>query len=296
MNWCRSLLVALAALSTGVAATRPGEAHDFWVQPGDYWVAPGAGTSVILFVGHGSYRQRSPIPLQRIVRFEAVGPRGTREDLRPSLQLQGPRDDGTVVFREPGTYLLVLQTDARAYSLLPAIRFNEYLRVEGLIPALLFRERTHRANTDGSEAYSRQAKTIIRVGAERDSAAPVTRPFGLPLEIVPDVDPYAEPSAKKLPVHVLYHGRPLSGALVKLTNLGHDADPVETHVTDEKGRAVFNAPHCGDWLLNVIWTQVASASSDTDFQTTFSSLTFGFAERNAHTKGPTVLNTGCKDR
>jgi len=97
-------------------------------------------------------------------------------------------------------------------------------------------------------------------------------------------------------VHVLYHGRPLSGALVKLTNLGHDADPVETYVTDEKGRAVFNAPHCGDWLLNVIWTQVASASSDTDFQTTFSSLNFGFAERNARTKGPTVLNTGCEDR
>ena len=296
MNRCRSLLVALAALSTGVAATRPGEAHDFWVQPGDYWVAPGAGTSVILCIGHGSYRQRSPIPVDRIMRFEAVGPDGAREDLRASLQLREPRDDGTVVFRKPGTYLLVLQTDARAYSLLPAIRFNEYLRVEGLIPALLFRERTHRTNTDGSEAYSRQAKTIIRVGAEPDSAASVTRPLGLPLEIVPDVDPYAEPAAKKLPVHVLYHGLPLSGALVKLTNLAHDADPMETHVTDEKGRAIFNAPHCGDWLLNVIWTQVASASSDADFQTTFSSLTFGFARRNAQINGPSFSNTGCKDR
>ena len=105
----------------------------------------------------------------------------------------------------------------------------------------------------------------------------MTRPLGLPLEIVPDVDPYAEPSAKDLPVHVLYHGRPLSGALVKLTNLEHDANPIETQVTDQEGRAVFNSPQRGNWLLNIIWTEVAPASSDADFQTTFSSLSFGFS-------------------
>jgi hypothetical protein len=217
--------------------------------------------------------------LRRITRFEAIGSRGTRRDLSPSLQLRGSRDDGTIVFQEPGTYLLVLQTDTRAHSLLPAIRFNDYLRVEGLTPALLFREHTRRMNADGSEAYSRQTKTIIQVGDERNPATPVTRPLGLPLEIVPDIDPYAEPCPEQLPVHVLYHGRPLSGALVKLTNLENDANPIETHITDEKGSAVFNAPHSGDWLLNVIWTELAPPSSDADFQTTFSSLSFGFSGR-----------------
>ncbi len=279
MSCSRSLLIALAILATGVVGTRPVEAHDFWVQPSDYWLAPGVGMSVTLLVGHGPDRQRSPIPVRRINRFEAVGPRGMRKDLRASLRLRGPGHDETIVFPEPGTYLLVLQTDARAYSLLPAIRFNDYLRFEGLTPALLFRERTHRANADGSEAYSRQAKTIIRVGADTESAPAVTRPLGLPLEIVPDVDPYAEPRPKRLPVHVLYHGRPLAGALVKLTNLEHDASPIEMHVTDEKGQAVFNAPERGAWLLNVIWTQVAPASFDADFQTTFSSLSFGFSRQ-----------------
>jgi len=277
MSRCKCFLIALAALATNAIGMQAGKAHDFWVQPGDYWVAPGAQTSVTILVGHGPYRQRSLIPVRRIMRFEAVGPRGTRKDLRPSLQLRGLRDDGRVAFREHGTYLLVLQTDARAYSLLPAIRFNDYLRAEGLTPALSFRERTHRTNADGSEAYSRQAKTIMQVGAEPGPPSRATRPLGLPLEIVPDVDPYAEPCPKKLPVHVLYRGRPLSGALVKLTNLEHDANPIETHVTDEKGRAVFDAPQRGDWLLNVIWTEIAPASSDADFQTTFSSLSFGFS-------------------
>jgi hypothetical protein len=273
MSCSRSLFIALAALATSVVGTRPGEAHDFWVQPEDYWVAPGAGMSVTLLVGHGSDRQRSPIPVRRIMRFEAVGPRGMRKDLRSSLQLQGPRDDGTVVFREPGTYLVVLQTDARAYSLLPAIRFNDYSG-RGLTPA------PYSANAPTYEC--RRIGSLQPPGEDdhsggaMDPAAPVTRPGPLPLEIVPDAAP-AKPCPKKLPVHVLYRGRPLSGALVKLTSLEHDANPIETHVTDEKGRPVFNAPQRGDWLLNVIWTEVAPAFSDADFQTTFSSLSFGFS-------------------
>jgi uncharacterized GH25 family protein len=287
MSCCRPLSIALATLALSVIGTRPGEAHDFWVQPGDYWMAPGVASSVTLLVGHGTDRQRSGIPLQRIIRFEAIGPRGRIDDLRSSLRLQGRWDDGTVVFREPGTYILVLQTDDRAYSLLPAIRFNDYLRVEGLTPALSFREHAHRTRSDGSEAYSRQAKTIIQVGDTAHPAASVTRPLGLPLEIVPDVDPYAQPSPQRLPVHVCYHGRPLSGALVKLTNLGQDANPIEMHITDEKGRAVFNASQRGDWLFNVIWTEVAPMSSDADFETTFSSLSFGFSGHPSVRSAPT---------
>jgi uncharacterized GH25 family protein len=280
MSCHRFLLVALELLSMAVVGMRPVAAHDFWVQPGEYQLVPGHATSVTLLVGHGPDRQRSSIPLRRITRFEGLGPRGFRADFRSSLQLGGRPDDGTVVFRQAGAYVLVLQTDARAYSLLPAIRFNDYLRVEGLTPALLFRERTHRTSAEGSETYSRQAKTIIQVGDEPDPAPVVTQPLGLLLEIVPDVDPYAERCPKRLPVHVLYRGRPLSGALVKLTDLEHDASPIEMHFTDEKGRAVFRARERGASLLNVIWTEVAPMSSDADFETTFSSLTFG------HTSSP----------
>ena len=120
-----------------------------------------------------------------------------------------------------------------------------------------------------------------RVGAEGH----VTKPVGLVLEIVPELDPYACDGAKKLPVHVLYKGRLLPGALVMLTNLAHDATPVESHVTDREGRATFDMPQSGDWLLNVVWTELAPASSDTDFETTFSSLSFGFPGTGQPSRG-----------
>lgn len=271
-NVAAAVIAALIAIG-GVSTAR---AHDFWVQPDAYWVAPALSTPFILQVGHGVDRQRSRIPLTRVTRFEAVGPRGSTLDMLASMRLGGPTTDGTVVFKASGTYVLVLQTDARAHSLLPAIRFNDYLRTEGLTSALRLREQTHRMAADGSENYSRQAKAIIHVGASSAPQAQVTTPIGLPLEIVPDVDPYASPRSKILPVHVLYKGRPLPGALIKLTNLARDAAPVDSRLTDGQGRASFDVPESGQWLLNVIWTEIAPPSSDTDFETVFSSLSFGF--------------------
>ena len=252
-------------------------AHDFWVQPEEYWVNPKAVTSMTLQVGHGPFRQRSPIPMHRIIRFTAIAPKGAIVDLRDRLQLGERTKDGDLQFQNPGTYVLVLQTDDRAETHLPAIRFNDYLKTEGLTPALEQRARMHRMDADGSENYSRCAKSLLQVGATSGgSQTQITKPIGLPLEIVPEKSPYAEPRSAFLPVRVIYEGRPLAGALVKLTNLEHDATPFEVQLTDRAGRASFTMPNSGTWLLNVIWTKALPSSRETDFETVFSSLSFGF--------------------
>jgi uncharacterized GH25 family protein len=252
-------------------------AHDFWVQPNGYWVRPQAVTRLTLQVGHGPFRQRSPIAASRITRFEAIAPNGTVINLRNSLHLAGDTEDGNFRFLNPGGYVLTLETDDRAQSHLPAIRFNDYVKAEGLTPAWEQRERTHRLDAEGSENYSRVAKSLVQVGT-LDAASPtqVTKPLGLPLEIVPERNPYTELRLATLPVRVIYLGRPLAGALVKLTNLEHDDAPLETRLTDRAGRANFTMPHDGSWLLNVIWTRPLPRSRETDFETIFSSLSFGF--------------------
>lgn len=268
----------------GLLCTTPAVAHDFWVQPNEYWLLPGVVTPLTLQVGHGPYRQRSPIPLDRITRFAAITPRGAILDLRERLRPGAPLEDGTLVFTEPGTYTVVLETDNRAQSHLPAIRFNDYLQVEGLTPALEERLRSGRMGTDGSEIYSRHAKALIQVGSGTPAISRVTQPSGLPLEIVPEVNPYAQPRPPDLPVRVLYEGRPLPGALIKLTELEHDAVPFETHRTDAAGRATFTLPGGGSWLLNVIWTKPLPKTSETDFETVFSSLSFGFPPQDGGAK------------
>lgn len=273
-----ALLLALSVCSFASLVS----AHDFWLQPKQYWIAADALTPLTLQVGHGPFRQRSPIPARRITRFQALTPEGALVDLHSQLRLGKATEDGDFRFTKPGTYLLVLQTDYRAQTHLPSIRFNDYLRAEGLTPALEQRARLHLMDADGSERYSRCAKAIVQVGQSAlRPQRPLSKPLGLPLEIVPDVSPYDVPRSRTLPVRVIYAGRPLAGALVKLTNLEHDASPFEVRQTDYEGRASFTMPSSGSWLLNVIWTKPLPRSEETDFETVFSSLSFGFPSEGA---------------
>jgi uncharacterized GH25 family protein len=269
-----TLLFGLLACGQGSLAV----AHDFWLQPNEYWITPDVLTPMTLQVGHGPFRQRSPIPARRITRFQAIAPEGAIIELHEQLRLGQAAEDGDFQFRTPGAYVLVLQTDDRAQTHLPSIRFNDYLKVEGLTPALEQRTRLRQMDADGSERYSRCAKSLVQVGpAGAGPQVQVSKPVGLPLEIVPEADPYGVPRSASLPVRVIYAGHPLAGALVKLTDLNNDAEPFEVHLTDQNGRANFAMPSSGSWLLNVIWTKVLSHSEETDFETVFSSLSFGFA-------------------
>ena len=132
-------------------------------------------------------------------------------------------------------------------------------------------------DAEGSERYGRCAKSIVQVGpAGTGSQDQLRRSVGLPLEIVPEANLYGVPRPTALPLRVIYAGHPSAGALIKLTDLKHDASPVEMHVTDHNGHAAFTMPASGTWLLNVIWTKALSPSDETDFETVFSSLSFGF--------------------
>jgi uncharacterized GH25 family protein len=258
---------AALVLLIGMCCARDAVAHEFWVQPSEFWLSPSAALSVTLQVGDSRSRQESPIPPQRITRFEAIGPTGDSVDMR----------GGSARLDKSGAYLVALETDTGGYSRQSAARFNEYLEAEGLTPALEYRMRTHQMHVDGFERYSRTAKSIVLVGRHsRQAQRHVTQPLGLKLEIVPRANPYAEPQPVRLPLRVLYEGRPLSGALVKLMNLEQDLTGASQSLTDDAGTASFSMPTRGKWLVSVVWTRRLENSANADYETTFASLTFGF--------------------
>ena len=268
----RALLAAAAlALAGGPQAAA---AHEFWIQPERFWLPVDGATPMTLQVGTGTERQRSRLPVRRVLRFDAMAPGGEALDLLPALTLGAPTADGALGFSRPGAYVVTLRSDAAAQSHLSAARFNAYAEEEGLTPALETRAARGLQAIDASERYSRQTKALVQVGEGGDQGA-VTRPAGLTLEIVPEASPYALPRPATLPVRVLYEGRPLAGALVKITDLAHDAAPRERHRTDAEGRAGFAMPGDGAWMMDVVWTRPLT-DEGVDFETVFSSLSFGF--------------------
>ncbi|MBA3667388.1 MAG: DUF4198 domain-containing protein [Sphingomonas sp.] len=238
-----------------------------------FQVAPDAPLGATFLVGHGTFRDRWNNNGRIVMLSDFFA--GRRVDRRGDLR-GGGQVDFVTRFADPGLHVLGMQSNY-AFSDLPAIRFNDYAKVEGLALVIAARERSRTTGTPGRERYSRRAKALIQVGAQTAANQHfATRPIGLKLEIVPERNPYALDASRMLPVHVIYNGRRLANATVKLTNLADDAKPVAIAITDRAGRARFRIPVSGNWLLNSVWSEPVAGVPQVDFDTTFSSLTFGF--------------------
>lgn len=270
-KWRRPLKKSWLGLLAACIAL-PAAAHDFWVQPDSFWVAPGRPAPVSLWVGHGVNRSLWDADINKISILRSVGPAGTVNQ-RGAIRQGGA---GRITFLQPGVHMITLETGHTA-SDLPSIRFNDYVQTEGLGLVRAHRQRLRQTDRPGREIYSRRAKALVRVGDDGLAASPyVTQPVGLRLELVPDTNPYTAPTGQALGFRVLYEGRPLPNALVKLTNLAADEKPVSTQITNRAGHVSFDVPRTGDWQLNVVWSVPITGNPEADYDTTFSSLTFGY--------------------
>jgi uncharacterized GH25 family protein len=268
----RKLAFLLIALATAASAS----AHDLWMQPDSFSLQRPGNARVSILVGHGQDRENWGIRSDRIILLRHVGPNGQATNLMPLLRPNSALPALDLSLSQTGTHLIAMQSN-HSQSELPGARFTEFLKEEGLTPALLHRQRTGASGKPGREVYSRRAKTLVQVGkVDTKQASPSTKRLGFSLEIVPERDPYRMAPSEDLPVRVFYEGRPLAGALVKLTNLDADAKPVSMKRTDGAGRARFAIPRKGKWLLNVVWIKQVTNVPNADYQTTFSSLTFGY--------------------
>lgn len=261
---------------TGVllSAAAPAFAHDFWIQPLRFQVGVGQPLAATFQVGHGQYRQRWGNDIRRIPLLVDVSV-GGRTDQRANVRSDANADFVSKLGRA-GLHVLAMQTST-AFSDLPALRFNDYIKAEGLTLPIAVRARTNSTALPGRERYTRRAKALIQVGTQTPANSVLaTRPIGMKLEIVPEKNPYLLDRTRQLPVYVLYKGKRLPNASVRLTSLEFDARPLESKITDRAGRATFTVPAVGDWLINVIWSEPVSGDPKADFETTFSSLTFGY--------------------
>lgn len=270
MNKLLGILVSGMSLWAASAA-----AHDLWIQPEMFQAPPKAPVPFEIRVGHGREHQRWAVDARRVVSFRTIGPDGTVER-RGALNLRDPRHDAALTFPAAGNYIVALESGP-AESTLPAKRFNDYLKEEGLTLVEEFRRATDALAAPGRESFSRRAKALVRIGDGATSGLDVTRPVGLTLELVPERDPFALKRGEALPVRVFYDQKPLEGATVKLANLDLDAGPLATKVSDGEGRVAFPAPDAGAWLMTVVWSKPITGNARADFETVFSSLTFGFS-------------------
>jgi hypothetical protein len=166
---------------------------------------------------------------------------------------------------------------------LPAAEFDAYLELEGLDGPRAARKKMGEKAGPGRERYARCPKAWIAGPAPGIAAARLLAPIGLPIEIVPLADPAA---VATLPVRVLWHGKPLQGALVRAwnTTLGEgwaprgwatrdSVGPAISVRTDTHGEARVAIGSPGEWLITSENMVPCSDRSEADWESWWASLT-----------------------
>ncbi|GAA4035767.1 DUF4198 domain-containing protein [Hymenobacter glaciei] len=275
----KKLLLILSGASLLVTTAL---AHEVWLEAPRFRLQPGEVVHVRAFVGAnfaGAPWTSKAAKVQRLRRF-GPAPADTA-NLTPKNFTDTDTFRTGFTFAQPGTHVVVLQSTS-SFIELPADQFTAYLREEGLDYALKLRQENEETAKPGREVYSRCAKTLLQVGdpalapLATDSAC--RHNYGLPLELVPEQNPYRLAADKALTVRVLRGGKPAFGAAVQVWQRQPGGLPTTHYTTraNQSGRILLRLSGPGPYLLATVDMRPAPARLRTraDWQSTWASLTF----------------------
>ena len=258
-------------------------AHEFWLEPARFRLQPGQTVSIRPLVGADFKGEAWSNKAAKVLLLKRYGPTPADTSNLASKPGFAPTDTfrTTFTFAQPGTHVVLLRS-TNSFIELSAEKFTAYLREEGLDYPLKLRQERDEQGSKGRETYRRCAKVLVQVG-EAAATLPATdsacrHVYGLPLELVPEQNPYRLAADKALTVRVLRNGQPVRGAAVQIWQRQPGGQPT-THFTtraNQNGRILLRLSGPGPYLLATVGMTEAPAElrDRADWQSTWASLTF----------------------
>jgi uncharacterized GH25 family protein len=255
-------IVLTAVILWGV----PLAAHDMWIEPATFAPEVGQVVSVRLRVGQDLLGDPLLLDQSLVNQFVVKDADG----LRPVVRRDGGDPAGLLRVASPGLLVIGYRSNPSAIEM-PADKFNQYVKEEGLEAVLAMRASRNETGTAVHELFSRCAKSLVFSGTTAE--APGDRPLGFTLELVAERNPYAVGPGQDLPVRLIYENRPLAGALVVAMNRLNPAEKLSAR-TDKDGRVRFKVRPGGMWLIKAVHMVPAPAGARAEWTSFWASLTF----------------------
>ena len=239
-------------------------AHDFWIEPGNFRPAVGAKVPLRLLVGQDFAGAATVYLPETFERYDVTGPDGKN----PVVGVPGDDPAGHFTITRLGPYIVAYRSTLFTVTFDTLVEFGQYLEKEGL-------ERVKTLHTFGApkgkiirENYSRSVKSLVVAG--KANAASPDRVLGLRLELVAEKNPYV---TGRVPVRLLYEGKPLEGALVVAFNKAEPLKKLKAR-TDKDGRVQLEFMRPGTWLVTSVHMFPAPVKAGADWESVWASLTF----------------------
>lgn len=257
------LPLATITLFMGGAA----QAHDFWIEPGAFRTQVNARVPLRLYVGQ-DFKGDSLVYLPDLIeRYAVAGPGGERA----IEAVAGDDPPGELRPERAGLHIVLYRGRHSSVTFDTPEEFERYLDKEGLERVRGrddYRQRTGRKPI--RELYSRCAKALVAVGS---TGADADRALGLRLELIAGKNPYARGYSGRLPVQLLFEGKPLAGALFIAFN---KAEPMRKRRarSGPDGRALLAIDRPGVWLVTAVHMLPAPKGADAEWESVWASLSF----------------------
>jgi uncharacterized GH25 family protein len=243
-------------------------AHEFWMQPTKFFYTPGEQLTLSFKVGENFTGEAVDLKKTRIEKLELHHLQKVT-DLRSQVQ-EGAKDNISVLLAEEGTHMIVMQSN-NAFITSDSVTFNAYLKEDGLDDIYYLREKTKSWGDSAQELYSRHTKLFVQVGSKTDETFKKT--VGLPIEIVPDINPYAVKVGQTMRFKILFQGKPLFGAKVKVWSIHNKRTSLQNIYSQQDGVIDARISTPGTWMISVV-NMVKSADPKADWQSYWGSLVF----------------------
>lgn len=267
--WKKLMLMCLVlALVTFV------QAHEFWMQPDKFVYIPGEKLLVGFKVGENFMGEPWNLKVDRIARLEL-------RQLTKSTSLLGIVRDTTkngeitIPLTDGGTHMVLLQSK-NSFIELEAEKFNDYLKEDGLDDIYALRKKTNTLNVPSREFYARYSKLLVQVGGHTDETFKLVA--GFPIEIIPERNPYDLKRGDAVRFKILFEGKPIFGAKVKVWNRFDNRTTIQNIYTEKDGMIETHISNPGRWMVSVV-KMVPSKQEGAEWQSYWGSLVFGVAEK-----------------
>jgi uncharacterized GH25 family protein len=256
------IIVGFAVVSIGVSA------HDFWLVPKKFRITPGDSLIISANTGMDFPNSLGAVTPDRIDQFILLGK--SKKEKITEYAVQGNSLVANYSFQIPGTYVIAAALKPKEIKL-TAEEFNEYLLVDGLPNIYELRKKEGILDKDAVEYYSKYPKTIIQVGNKMDNSP--TKPLGLPVEIVPQVNPYELKKGDELEILVLFKGKPLPNAEIAWSYPGRGEEFAGSTKTNKKGFASIPLIKAGPYVIRLTHMEWIKKPTH-EWESYWTSLTF----------------------
>ena len=157
---------------------------------------------------------------------------------------------------------------------LDSAKFNAYLQEDGLQDAIEYRAAHNESKLGGREFYQRNVKTLIQVGDKLTST--FRKQTSLPMDIVPEENPYSLRDGEKMKVKLFFEQKPLANTLVKVWHRNNEQTVKRDLRTNEKGEIEFPVFVYGRWMISAVKMIRLEEDAKADWQSYWGSLTWGY--------------------